>query len=145
MADFTIRVYAIVMHNHCLLLSRERIQGELYVKFPGGGLEFGEGTRDCLKRELQEEMAAESEILDHFYTTDFFQPSVFHQTPTQVLSIYYTALLKQPEAIKTINRDSDQEGVFWVQVSELSEEDVSLPIDKVVIRDLKNSKLLGSD
>lgn len=145
MSDFTIRIYAVVMHNDCLLLSRERIQGNLYVKFPGGGLEYGEGPRECLRRELKEELNSESEILDHYYTTDFFQPSVFHQTPTQVLSIYYTALLKQPEAIKIINRDSDEEGVFWVQVSELSEEHVSLPIDKVVIRDFKNSELLGSD
>lgn len=137
MSDFTIRVYAIIVQNHCLLLSRERIQGELYVKFPGGGLEFGEGTRDCIRRELKEELNSESEILDHFYTTDFFQPSAFHHTPTQVLSIYYTVIVKHPDTLKTVNRNSKGEGVYWVALSELSEDEVSLPIDKIVLKKLK--------
>ena len=137
MADFTIRVYAIIISNEWLLLSRERIQGKWIVKFPGGGLEFGEGTRDCLRRELKEELGLDSEILDHYYTTDFFQPSAFHPSPTQVLSIYYMAALKQTNLLKTVDPKSHEEGVFWVQLSELSEAEVTLPIDKVVLKKLK--------
>ena len=48
---FNIRVYGILINEqHQLLVSDEYIRGNYYTKFPGGGLEFGEGTRDCLVR-----------------------------------------------------------------------------------------------
>ena len=53
---FTIRVYGILMDERKrILLSDEFIRGDYFTKFPGGGMEFGEGTRDCLKREFKEE------------------------------------------------------------------------------------------
>ena len=53
---FTIRVYGILVNQEKqVLVSDEKIRGEYYTKFPGGGMEFGEGTRDCLKREFMEE------------------------------------------------------------------------------------------
>jgi len=53
----TLRVYGILINeNKQVLVSDEFIRGHYYTKFPGGGLEFGEGTRDCLKREFKEEM-----------------------------------------------------------------------------------------
>ena len=52
MGHISIRVYGILINgNKQLLVSDEFIRGGYYTKFPGGGLEFGEGTRDCLKRE----------------------------------------------------------------------------------------------
>ena len=48
---FNLRVYGILLgENKKVLVSDEFIRGNYYTKFPGGGLEFGEGTRDCLKR-----------------------------------------------------------------------------------------------
>ena len=71
--NFTIRVYAIIINNkNEILLSDEFQMGMKMTKFPGGGMEFGEGTIDCLKREAIEEFGQEIEVLDHFYTTDFF-------------------------------------------------------------------------
>src|SRR4030081_2944334 len=86
---FTIRVYGILLgENRKVLVSDEFIRGNYYTKFPGGGLEFGEGTRDCLKREFKEEMDLDVEVTDHLYTTDFFQISAFHPDH-QIISIYY--------------------------------------------------------
>jgi 8-oxo-dGTP diphosphatase len=43
---FTIRVYGILLNtNKQVLVSDEHIRGNYYTKFPGGGLELGEGTR----------------------------------------------------------------------------------------------------
>ena len=56
-----------------VLVSDEYIRGNYYTKFPGGGLEFGEGTRDCLRREFIEEMNLNVEVGEHIYTTDYFQ------------------------------------------------------------------------
>src|SRR5439155_6054452 len=78
MHRFNIRVYGILINEQKqVLVSDEFIRGNYYTKFPGGVLEFGEGTRDCLKREFKEEMDLEVEIGDHIYTTDYFQMSAF--------------------------------------------------------------------
>src|ERR1700760_4067827 len=91
-----LRVYGILLgENKKVLVSDEYIRGEYFTKFPGGGLEFGEGTRECLKREFKEEMDLEVEVLDHIYTTDFFQMSAFNPE-YQILSIYYFVKALEP-------------------------------------------------
>ena len=69
---FNIRVYGILINeNKQVLVSDEFIRGQYYTKFPGGGLELGEGTRECLAREFMEEMNLKVSVEDHLYTTDF--------------------------------------------------------------------------
>src|SRR5256885_8799281 len=86
---FTIRVYGILKDdNNRVLLSDEFIRGEYFTKFPGGGLEFGEGLRACLKREFKEETGLDVTIGEHIYTTDYFQISAFNNRD-QIISIYY--------------------------------------------------------
>src|SRR4051794_19802256 len=148
---FTIRVYGILMdENKRVLLSDEFIRGDYYTKFPGGGMEFGEGTRDCLKREFKEETGLDVTIGDHIYTTDFFQISAFNNV-NQIISIYYFVHADEPVDLATKNdlfdfephQVSDPGGeaeVFrWVEWNHLGEEAVSLPIDKVVVKMLKDS------
>jgi 8-oxo-dGTP diphosphatase len=72
MKSLNVRVYGILIHENKLLVSDEYIKGMKITKLPGGGLEFGEGTHDCLKREFKEELDLDVEIESHFYTTDFF-------------------------------------------------------------------------
>jgi 8-oxo-dGTP diphosphatase len=86
---FVVRVYGVYIHPVSgVLVSDEMVFGQRVTKFPGGGLEFGEGTRECLKREMIEETGQEFNVLEHLYTTDFFVPSAFDQS-IQVVSIYY--------------------------------------------------------
>jgi 8-oxo-dGTP diphosphatase len=151
MNQFNIRVYGILINEKGqLLVSDEYIRGSYYTKFPGGGLEFGEGTRDCLKREFMEEMNLKVEVLDHIYTTDFFQESAF-RPGNQIISIYY--LVKPLETINV--RLSDLEFDFdegqlirynecheietfrFIDWEKVTEDSVTLPIDKVVVRMLK--------
>ena len=151
MEKFNIRVYGILINdNKQLLVADEFIRGQYYTKFPGGGLEFGEGTRDCLKREFVEEMNLQVEVLDHLYTTDFFQESAF-RPGDQIVSIYY--LVKPLENISV--RLSDVEFDFndeqllryetnkeietfrFIDWDALSEDSVTLPIDKVVVKLVK--------
>jgi len=107
---FSIRVYGILINERKqVLVSDEYIRGGYYTKFPGGGLEFGEGTRDCLIREFKEEMDLQVEVGDHLYTTDFFQMSAFN-TQYQILSIYYfTKALEEIKApLRTKPFDFDE-------------------------------------
>ncbi|HEY8658380.1 MAG TPA: NUDIX domain-containing protein [Hanamia sp.] len=148
---FNIRVYGILINeNKQILLSDEFIRGQYYTKFPGGGLELGEGTRDCLKREFQEEMSLNVEVKDHIYTTDFFQISAFHPEH-QIISIYYFVQPLEPITFSLTQKEFDfteQQLIIYKEKSEIetfrfadlisfSDKDVSLPIDKVVAEIIK--------
>jgi len=147
---FNIRVYGIwIDDNEQILLSDEYFRDTYMTKFPGGGLELGEGTVDGLKREWQEELGVKIEVLDHFYTTDFFQKSAFH-AEAQIVSIYYrVAPLYEPNrAFKTKPYDFDvlcegAEAFRKVLLSELTVEDMTFPIDKKVVQLLNKHKGLG--
>lgn len=154
---FTIRVYGILINGEKkVLVSDEYIRGKYYTKFPGGGLDLGEGTRDCLKREFKEEMDLDVEIGDHIYTTDFFQTSAFNPED-QIISIYYFAKaleeIKVPLRDKEFDFDEDQLKIYaekneietfrFINWEDFSAEKVTLPIDKVVAQMLKEKHLLG--
>jgi ADP-ribose pyrophosphatase YjhB (NUDIX family) len=146
MALFNVRVYGILIDNqNRLLVSDEFIRGNYITKLPGGGLEIGEGTRDGLAREFMEEANLEVTVGDHFYTTDFFQISAFNNKD-QIISIYYlvhsdkTATIEaktkafdfQPEQVADITGTAEH--LRWIPLNELSEDVMTLPIDKVAIK-----------
>ena len=152
MHRFNLRVYGILINDKKqILVADEYIRGGFYTKFPGGGLEFGEGTRDCLKRELKEELGIEAKIGDHIYTTDYFQMSAF-RPDDQIISIYYFAKqleeLKVPLRIKPFDFDDKQMEIYnntgetetfrLIDWNDFSEEIVTLPIDKIVARMIKD-------
>jgi 8-oxo-dGTP diphosphatase len=151
---FNIRVYGILLNEQKqVLVSDEFIRGNYYTKFPGGGLEFGEGLRDCLKREFKEEMGLDVETQDHIYTTDHFQISAFN-TDHQIISIYYFVkpleLIKAPLRTKPFDFDERELKIYeqtgetetfrFVDWADFSEDTVTLPIDKIVVRMLKISR-----
>jgi 8-oxo-dGTP diphosphatase len=120
---FNVRVYGLLFDEQKrLLVSDEFIRGNYFTKLPGGGLEFGEGTRDCLQREFMED---------------------------QIISIYYSVKAKEPilletkikafdfAAHQTADPNGESEVFRWIEWNDLNENDMSLPIDKVVIRLLK--------
>src|SRR5690554_6836668 len=79
---FNIRVYGLCVREGYILLSDEVFQGIEMTKFPGGGLEYGEGTVACLYREFEEEHIGSVRSLSHYYTTDFFSSRpVFRKNP----------------------------------------------------------------
>jgi 8-oxo-dGTP diphosphatase len=152
----SVRVYGILLGEHKkVLVSDEYIRGSYYTKFPGGGLELGEGTRDCLRREFMEEMNLKVEPGDHIYTTDFYQQSAFNTTQ-QILSIYYFVTPLEPIAVPLRNKpfdfDARQMEVYqqkhetetfrFIEWNDFSEESVTLPIDKIVAGMLKNERVI---
>lgn len=85
-----IRVYALCIKDKEILALHEEYAGEFLIKLPGGGLEFGESTIECLKREFQEELNLDINITEHFYTQDDFLVSRFRKNE-QLITIYYLA------------------------------------------------------
>ena len=143
---FNLRVYGVLINEHRqVLVSDELVRGSYITKFPGGGLEFGEGTRDCLRREFIEEMKLRVEVGEHIYTTDYFQLSAFNPGH-QIISIYYFAHaleeIKVPLRDKPFDFDEEQMKVYattketetfrLIDKDDFSAERLTLPIDKIV-------------
>ena len=153
-SSFNIRVYGILINEkRQVLVSDEFIRGAYITKFPGGGLEFGEGTRECLAREFMEEMHLKVKVNGHIYTTDFYQQSAFNAAH-QIISIYYfvdawepiTAPLRSKpfdfdaQQLKMYADTGETETFRFVNWEDFSEGSVSLPIDKIVSALIKQNK-----
>lgn len=143
---FNVRVYGILINDHNqVLVSDEYIYGKYYTKFPGGGLEIGEGTRDCLAREFEEELNLKIEVTHHIYTTDFYQQSAFNPAD-QIISIYYYVKALEsvvinlsakpfdfsPEKLAIYEKTQKIETFRFVDLTEFTTVNVSFPIDKLV-------------
>ena len=142
---FNIRVYGLVINDSGeVLLSDEYVLDQKMTKFPGGGLQFGEGPEDCIKREAMEEFGQEIEIIKHFYTTGFFQQALFFEDH-QLISIYYRIQLTQPVKLKTSEIPFDFpelvngiQSFRWAKIKSLENEDLTFPIDRHVLKLLKD-------
>ncbi|WP_346238413.1 NUDIX domain-containing protein [Niabella insulamsoli] len=142
--SINLRVYGVLMNDQKqVLVSDERIyyQNLEVTKFPGGGLELGEGTRDCVIRESKEELGIDVTVVDHIYTTDFFQQSAFNPEH-QIISVYYLIKPLEPLRVYVNNKGP----VYPKEIAEIfrfvdweffDENVMSLPIDKVVARLVK--------
>ena len=134
---FNVRVYGILIVKDAILVSDEYIKRNKITKLPGGGLEFGEGTKDCLIREFKEELDLEIDVTEHFYTTDFYVASSF-DTNSQVISIYYLVKalgklnFKVSETEHNYEKKDGAQSFRWIKLSELKENDFTLIIDRKI-------------
>lgn len=139
-----LRVYGVLVNDKKqVLVSDERIyyNNQEITKFPGGALELGEGTIDCIIRECKEEIGIDVEVVDHLYTTDFFQQSAFNPEH-QIISVYY--LIKPLETLdipvnngSAVYPDEVSENFRFIDWYYFNEDVMTLPIDKKVAKLLK--------
>ncbi len=142
--NFVIRVYGIVINdNNEVLITDEFQVGMQMTKFPGGGLDFGEGTIECLRREFREECnGQEIKNIRHFYTTDYFQQALFYEN-AQLISIYYLAELELPLQFTISEKPFDfnkmengNQSFRWLNLTGASSDELSFPVDKFVLAKL---------
>ena len=144
---FNIRVYGIVINDdEEVLITDEYVLDQKMTKFPGGGMQFGEGTAGCIKREAREEFGQDIEIISHFYTTDFYQKSYFHKDH-QIISIYYLIRFKEPIKFKISKVPFDfpelingSRSFRWIKIKDLTGDILTFPIDRHVASLLKGRK-----
>ena len=138
---FNVRVYGLLVNNGRLLVSDEYCLGAYMTKLPGGGLEFGEGPIDCVVREFMEETALNIRVKSHFYTTDFFVLSQF-SSKGQLISIYYevetdddlSKLITVNHQYENLPTIEDAQNLRWLNLADLKEDAMTLPVDKVVVK-----------
>jgi 8-oxo-dGTP pyrophosphatase MutT (NUDIX family) len=132
---FNLRVYGLLRNDAgAWLVAHESIKDYSFTKFPGGGLEFGEGPEDCLVREYLEETGLTITIMSHFYTTGFYQPSAFNPSD-QLISIYYIVSCVSPEQLPMglIEVAPGHHIRFeWVPSESLNQELLTFPVDRYV-------------
>lgn len=134
MNRFNVRVYGILINDNKEILVLDEVRNGLYfTKFPGGGLEWGEGIHSCLKREFIEELDLEVQVGELFFINDHFIPSLFNPLD-QLISIYYFVNLT---ISKLVIKKTENEFPRWIAIDKLNEEDLFFPIDKLVLIKLK--------
>lgn len=139
--SFNIRVYGIYINKRNEILVTDEIQnGKWLTKFPGGGMELGEGTKDCLIREWKEELNQDIEVAEHIYTTDYFQVSAFNSAH-QIISIYYRVSPLTESKVRIAEKPFDfltekngAESFRYIKMSILKIEDFTFPIDRIVAK-----------
>lgn len=149
-ARFIIRVYGIIINSkNEVLVTDEFRMGMKMTKFPGGGLQFGEGTIECLRREFREECHnQEIKNINHFYTTDYFQKALFYDN-AQLISIYYMAEPELPLVFPVSDKPFDfqkmEEGAQsfrWLDLKTASPEMLTFPVDRLVLLKLSHESRL---
>ncbi len=128
-----IRIYVAVLKEKKVLTLFEEYAGVPLLKFPGGGLEYGESVIDCLHRELDEELNLKIKNVKHLYTQEDFVVSRFRENE-QLLTIYYTA--EMVEENELLIMDPCIEKIEWLPI-ETNENPLPLPVDKIAFEKLK--------
>lgn len=143
MSYFNVRVYGLLINDKKeILLSDEQIDGFRFTKFPGGGLELGEGLKNALKREFLEECNLEIEIVNHFYTTDFYEKSTFNDS--QIISVYYFVKPLNPLDLhfKSVVFDFEEgknQAFRWISINTLTTAQLTFKTDQTVVSLLKTN------
>lgn len=132
-----VRVYAAIVKDRKVLVLHEEYVGEQLMKFPGGGLEFGESVLECVQRELEEELNITVKNIEHLYTQEDFLVSKFRSSE-QLLTIYYLADMVDENELLIM--DPCIEKIEWVSL-ESEENPFPLPIDQIVFDVLKKKNL----
>ena len=149
---FTIRVYGMLFNRQNeILVSHEQIKEISFTKFPGGGLEFGEGPKDCIVREMLEETGVDVEVISHIYTCEEYIQNQFDPTE-QVIGIYYLVRAINNDDLKKINSEPKKhpfrgtENIIrhrWVHYKDLSDKILTFDLDRAALAELKKSGKIG--
>ena len=134
---FVIRCRAIILHEGKLLVVKHHNKHE-FVALPGGHLEWGEDVRECVRREIIEELGIEPEIgrllfVNTFQDGENIQPIEFFFEVTNGADYINSQNLDRTHA-------HEIENMFWVN----PEDEVNLrPVE--IARYFKEGKILSDE
>ena len=136
---FNLRSYGILIEDSKVLLSKEWYPHfpEGMIKFPGGGVQLGEGVADAVKREFMEELQMPVSVHKVFYVPHGFLKSHFDNT--QIVSFYWNVErlggqvpLNSPREILTDRGTPGRQKFMWVSLQDFDPLKMTFPFDKEV-------------
>jgi 8-oxo-dGTP diphosphatase len=141
LGSFVIRVYGLWIREGHVLLSDETYQGRFLRKFPGGGVEFGEGLEEALTREWQEECGLEIEVVHHMHTVSRSVFSAFHEN-VQVIPVYFEVLPKRYATVKGLPEINgiEKQQLCWKSIDSIEVTDLTFASDWEVIQKLQSNR-----
>ena len=118
MIKFNARCYALIRSNqNRVLVMMERWQGVDLNKFPGGGLELGEGLLECIYREIGEEFQKSEHLnYSHLYTPTNCFASRFKPNEQLLLNYFSSKELANEELWTLIPGDKNLLGMKWLEL-----------------------------
>ncbi len=97
---FFVRVAAIIVRDQQVLVHRAEQQGISYCALPGGHLEVGETTEQCLVREFAEEFGVAIQLERLVYIAEgMFMAGRKKPKPKHEIVFYYRAHLQDPMVV----------------------------------------------
>tara|TARA_B100001059_G_scaffold60093_3_gene55625 strand:- start:20997 stop:21449 length:453 start_codon:yes stop_codon:yes gene_type:complete len=137
----TSRVYGFLINNSKqVLVSAERFNGIPLIKFPGGGVEWGEGLQEALIREFKEELKISIGVKENIYFNDFPVESVIDKR-YQVQAFFYHVEPLEPMRFSTVLSlkppEKNTENFIWVDLKNLNEELFTYEIEKEAVKALR--------
>lgn len=136
---FNLRSYGLLIEKGKVLLSKEWYPHfpEGMIKFPGGGVQLGEGVADAVKREFMEELQMPITVKDIFHVPHGFLKSHFDNT--QVVSFYWNVTrlggqvpLSSPREILTDRGTPGRQKFMWIDLKEFDALKMTFPFDQEV-------------
>lgn len=134
--SFSLRIYAFLENKGKYLVLKEPYGGDTVHKLPGGGLEEGEGSIACLKREFLEELNLHIQIKELIYATDYYES----YKGQQVIKLYYTVRVADGQSLELplTTQEESIEAILWLEIDEMLGT-LDLEADKRAWKKLKES------
>ena len=95
-----------------ILIDRRRQQGEMggLWEFPGGKIEPGETVEQCIKREIDEELAIDIEVREHLITIEH-----------EYTNLQVTLAVHECRHIKGVPQPLECDEIRWVNLEQLEQ------------------------
>jgi ADP-ribose pyrophosphatase YjhB (NUDIX family) len=113
---FSCRTYGVLREGPKVLLTRSVFRGRVFVNFPGGGVEIGEGPGDALRREFFEETALNIRLVRALYASEGAHLST--QSPIQIVSSYWL-VEREGGTLRLGGNGDDVVDLFWAAPEKL--------------------------
>ena len=119
-------------------------------KFPGGGVELGEGVMDAWWRECQEELGCQPAMqsVELFHTVETFIRSIF-RPDDQLIALYYVCRLQSNEDVAWTEESAASPGgesnvqVSWKDWRSLDFRSFRFPTDQSAIQKLQANSAIS--
>ncbi len=134
-----IRCRAIIIHNNKLLVVKHSPKNTYYV-LPGGHLEWGEKIKECLSRELEEELGIKGDVGRLFYVNNYISDDTgYVNNDTQSVEFFFE--IKNSADYAKMNKPSGSHADEIYELKWVSKDDGVNVMPQIIDKALRDGTL----